>query len=122
MAQTLTSCPMHSPPAPWELLATPIAASSDRNEPNIVGPVVTQDPHKPGPNGANTYFLPDAFTSGPLGTFGDANRRFFHRPAIVNTDFEMSKRIPITESMAIDLRGEFFNIFNHTQRSEEHTS
>ena len=92
-----------------------LVGSASTDEPNIVGPVVTQDPHKPGPNGANTYFLPDAFTSGPLGTFGDANRRFFHGPAIVNTDFEMSKRIPITESMAIDLRGEFFNIFNHTQ-------
>ena len=89
------------------------SASTDR--PNIIGPVVTQDPHKSGPNGANTYFLPDAFTSGPYGTFGDANHRFFHGPGIVNTDFGMSKRIPITESMAIDLRGEFFNIFNHTQ-------
>jgi hypothetical protein len=27
----------------------------------------------------------------------------------------MSKRIPITESMAVEFRGEFFNIFNHTQ-------
>jgi hypothetical protein len=27
----------------------------------------------------------------------------------------MSKRIPITESMAIEFRGEFFNVFNHTQ-------
>jgi hypothetical protein len=92
-----------------------LAGSGSTDVPNIVGPVVTQDPHKSGPNGANTYFLPDAFASGPYGTFGDANRRFFHGPAIVNTDFGMSKRIPITESMAIDLRGEFFNIFNHTQ-------
>jgi hypothetical protein len=26
-----------------------------------------------------------------------------------------AKRIAITESMAVELRGEFFNIFNHTQ-------
>ena len=44
-----------------------------------------------------------------------ANRRFFHGPGLDNTDFGMSKRIPIHESMAVELRGEFFNIFNHTQ-------
>jgi hypothetical protein len=33
----------------------------------------------------------------------------------VNTDFGMSKRIAITESTAVEFRGEFFNIFNHTQ-------
>jgi hypothetical protein len=27
----------------------------------------------------------------------------------------MAKRIPITESTALEFRGEFFNIFNHTQ-------
>ncbi|HUJ23713.1 MAG TPA: TonB-dependent receptor [Bryobacteraceae bacterium] len=84
-------------------------------QPDVVGKVVIQDPRKPGPNGPNTYFLPDAFASAALGTFGTANRRFFHGPGILNTDFGMSKRIPITESMAIEFRGEFFNIFNHTQ-------
>ncbi len=83
--------------------------------PNRVGPVIIQNPRNPGPNGANTYFLPSAFASGPLGAFGDANRRFFHGPGLDNTDFGMSKRIPIHESMAVELRGEFFNIFNHTQ-------
>ena len=83
--------------------------------PNLVGPVKTQDPRKPGPNGPNTYFLPSAFTSGPVGAFGNANRRFFHGPGIINTDFGMTKRIRITESLAAEVRGEFFNIFNHTQ-------
>jgi len=85
-----------------------------------VGPVVTQDPRKPGPNGPNTYFLPDAFASAPIGSFGTANRRFFHGPGILNTDFALEKRIPITEVMAFELRGEFFNIFNHTQFSQPH--
>ena len=83
--------------------------------PDVVGPVTIQNARNPGPNGPNTYFLPNAFVSGPVGAFGDANRRFFHGPGIVNTDIGASKRIPITETMAIDLRGEFFNIFNHTQ-------
>ena len=37
------------------------------------------------------------------------------RPGIINTDFGMSKRTRITESLAFEIRGEFFNIFNHTQ-------
>jgi hypothetical protein len=83
--------------------------------PDVIGPVVTQNPRNGGPNGPNTYFLPGAFVSGPAGAFGDANRRFFHGPGIANTDLGVSKRIPITESKAIEIRGEFFNIFNHAQ-------
>jgi hypothetical protein len=45
--------------------------------PDIIGPVVIQNPLNAGPNGPNTYFLPGAFASGPVGVFGDANRRFF---------------------------------------------
>jgi hypothetical protein len=84
-------------------------------QPDVVGPVVTQNPRNGGPNGPNTYFLPDAFASAALGSFGTANRRFFHGPGIINTDLALAKRIPITESMAIEIRGEFFNIFNHAQ-------
>ena len=62
------------------------------------------------------YFLADAFQENTvLGTFGNSSRRFFHGPGIINTDFGMSKRIRITESLALEFRGEFFNIFNHTQ-------
>src|SRR5258708_25184620 len=50
-----------------------------------------------------------------FGTFGTANRRFFHGPGFNNTDFGMSKRTVIKENYAFDLRVEFFNIFNHAQ-------
>jgi hypothetical protein len=50
-----------------------------------------------------------------LGSFGTANRRFFHGPGFNNTDFGISKRTAITERFAFDLRFEFFNIFNHAQ-------
>src|SRR5207245_1359123 len=83
--------------------------------PSVVGPVRTQDPRKAGPNGANTYFFPDAFVAQPLGTFGNANRRFFHGPGIFNTDFALEKSTAVTESTAVEFRAEFFNIFNHTQ-------
>ena len=76
---------------------------------------MTQNAHNPGPNGANTYFLPDAFASEQLGQFGTANRRFFHGPGILNTDFALLKSTHITESTAVEIRAEFFNVFNHTQ-------
>jgi hypothetical protein len=92
-----------------------LIGESATDTPDLVGKVVTQDPRKPGPNGPNTYFLPDAFASQQLGHFGTANRRFFHGPGIMNTDFALLKNTRITESTAIQFRAEFFNIFNHAQ-------
>ena len=91
-----------------------LVGSGNTDVPNRVGPVQIQDPHNPGPNGANTYFLPDAFESGRLGEFGTSNRRFFHGPGIVNWDFAVMKDTRITEKTLLQFRAEFFNILNHT--------
>jgi hypothetical protein len=92
-----------------------LIGESSTDTPNLIGPVHIQDPRQAGPNGPNTYFLPDAFESEQLGQFGTASRRFFHGPGILNTDFALSKNTRITESMALEIRAEFFNIFNHAQ-------
>jgi hypothetical protein len=92
-----------------------LVGSGATDTPNLVGPVHIQDPRKAGPNGPNTYFLPDAFAAQALGTFGSANRRFFHGPGILNTDFALEKTTAITERTALEFRAEFFNIFNHAQ-------
>ena len=89
---------------------------SNSDQPNRVGPVVITDPRKLDADGGNRYFLANAFEENTvLGTFGNSSRRFFHGPGIVNTDFGLSKRTSITESMAFEIRAEFFNIFNQTQ-------
>ncbi len=104
-----------------------LAGSSSTDMPDLVGPVVIVNPRKVNQNcptfdptipgsGTGCYFLPQAFAHNTtLGTFGTANRRFFHGPGINNFDIGVTKRIPITEAKAIELRGEFFNIFNHAQ-------
>jgi hypothetical protein len=98
-----------------------LAGSPSTDMPNRVGPVVIVNPRKfnpgcPTTNGTGCYFLPSAFAvNTDLGTFGTANRRFFHGPGFNNTDFGMSKRTQIKENLAFDLRIEFFNIFNHAQ-------
>src|SRR6266478_224788 len=74
---------------------------SNADQPNRVGPVVIVDPRKLDADGGNRYFLADAFQENTvLGTFGNSSRRFFHGPGIINTDFSVSKRTRITESMA----------------------
>jgi hypothetical protein len=101
--------------------------SSATDMPNRVGPVQivnprkvntacpTYDPNTPG-SGTGCYFLPGAFEVNTTpGTFGTANRRFFHGPGFNNTDFGMLKHTVIKENLAFDVRFEFFNIFNHTQ-------
>ena len=93
-----------------------LVGSGDIDTPDFVGPLVTQDPRLPGPTGrSNEYFNKSAFVSGPLGAFGTANRRFFHGPGLNNWDCSLSKDTQIRESMAVQFRAEFFNMFNHTQ-------
>jgi len=113
-----------------------LAGSGATDMPNRVGPVVIVNPRKPNPGCFNPntggdmgcYFLPSAFAatsctfdpvtflpSPDCGTFGTANRRFFHGPGFNNTDFGFLKRTVIHENYAFDIRVEFFNIFNHAQ-------
>jgi len=98
-----------------------LTGSSPTDMPNRVGPVQIVNPRKANPNcpsdnSTGCYFLPSAFAPNTtLGTFGTANRRFFHGPGFNNTDFGFLKRTVIREQMAFDLRIEFFNIFNHAQ-------
>jgi len=119
-----------------------LADSSATDMPNVIGKVVTLDPRKiypdchanpddPTESTSGCYFippLPAAINAAPcvpttgafvqncaLGTFGNANRRFFHGPGFNNTDFGILKRTTIHENYAFDIRIEFFNIFNHAQ-------
>jgi hypothetical protein len=92
-----------------------LTGSPNTDTPNLIGPVQTQNPHNPGPNGPNTFFLPDAFASESLGSFGTASRRFFSGPGFANWDMAMLKTTQLRESMFFEFRAEFFNTFNHTQ-------
>jgi hypothetical protein len=118
--------------------------SSATDMPDRVGPVQILNPRKPNPDCPTTdhtgcYFIPPplglqtprfpgdateaaclpsvgAFTQNCVpGTFGTANRRFFHGPGFNNTDFGLLKHTVIKENLAFDVRMEFFNIFNHAQ-------
>jgi len=93
------------------------------NRPDQVG-----DPNKAGPVAANptcnaparvhtlqNWFNPCAFTHAAAGELGTSNRAPFYGPRFVNTDLSLIKHFPIRESLGLDFRAEFFNIFNHPQ-------
>jgi len=70
------------------------------------------------------YFDPAAFrpenlldpvTQCCFGVLGNARRRFFHGPGINNWDMALLKDTKLTESLDLQFRAEFFNLFNHAQ-------
>jgi hypothetical protein len=59
-----------------------------------------------------------AFARPAKGTFGNAGVRILRNPGVNNWDISVSKRIPLAdEQRYFQLRGEFFNAWNHTQFS-----
>jgi hypothetical protein len=52
-----------------------------------------------------------------VGAFGNASRRYFHGPGLLNTDFALLKDTRLAENISVQFRAEFFNVFNHAQFS-----
>ncbi len=71
------------------------------------------------PRSGKPYFNTSLFTPEALGQLGDSKYRFFHGPGINNFDMALIKNTNITESRVLELRIEFFNVFNHTQFNAE---
>ncbi|MGA8341291.1 MAG: carboxypeptidase regulatory-like domain-containing protein [Candidatus Sulfotelmatobacter sp.] len=91
------------------------------NRPNEVG-----DPNRGGPEGGNAncpsqvhtlehWFNPCAFAAPLPGELGNAPRSPVYGPRFINTDFSAIKDFPLPfrESMNLQFRAEFFNLFNH---------
>jgi hypothetical protein len=61
------------------------------------------------------YFDTTPFSLEQVGQLGNASRRFFHGPGINNFDLALLKDTKLTETVDLQFRAEFFNVFNHTQ-------
>ena len=90
-----------------------------RNQrPNLIpgaNPVVSNWESAPDSIG---YLNPAAFTqplypSGNTPSFGNLGRNAIYGPRFWNVDFAIAKNTQIFEHLNLQLRGEFFNIFNH---------
>ncbi|MBZ5702466.1 MAG: carboxypeptidase-like regulatory domain-containing protein [Acidobacteriia bacterium] len=62
-------------------------------------------------------FDPSTFTNSTvaLGTIGNAPRTICCGPSSFNTDLGFQKQIPVNERVRFEFRGDFMNVFNHTQ-------
>ena len=83
------------------------------SRPNLIG-----NPNA-GPHTTAEWFNKSAFQqlfpvpNGPTQFFGNEGRNMVQGPGYQQWDFSAFKNIPIRESRSLQLRGEFFNVFNH---------
>ena len=80
-------------------------------EPDQIAPLHILSPQR----SAGLYFDPSSFTDAPLGQIGNAPRTICCGPGIVNVDMGLHRTFAIRESWKVEVRGEAFNLFNHTQ-------
>src|SRR6516162_10635800 len=62
----------------------------------------------------NEWYNPQCFTLETPGTFGNLGRNTVRGPRFFNTDFALLKDTRVQETLTVQFRAEFFNIFNHT--------
>ena len=85
------------------------------DRPDLVSLPSTLNPRTAEFGGKNHYwFDPSSFTHNAIGTLGTAGRGILLGPGYWNTDFSLQKDTRITEGKMLQLRIEFYNIFNHT--------
>jgi hypothetical protein len=66
----------------------------------------------------NQYFNTAAFAANAIGTFGNFGRNVLVGPGTANIDFTVNKEFPVSERFGrLQLRFEFFNLFNHADFS-----
>ena len=82
-------------------------------DPDFSGPVVL--------GGPNRYFNPQAFVLPPPGTYGNAGRDILTGPGRATLDLSLAKLTPISDRLRMQLRAEFFNLFNRANFSTPNT-
>lgn len=90
---------------------TAFVGGSAPTYPDLIGPLVHDDiRHSNG-----IYLTPTSFVAPPFGTFGELPRNAFHGPGVNNFNLGALKNVRLGERLSVQLRGEFFNAFNHAQ-------
>lgn len=59
------------------------------------------------------WFNPAAFTVNALGTVGTGGRGQLRAPGMWTVNYSLVKEFALVEAVRLQLRGEFFNLFNH---------
>jgi hypothetical protein len=74
--------------------------------PGFSGPIVTGNP--------NQWFNPNAFILPTAGTYGTLGRGTLVGPGLADADVSLFKTTRLTERVSLQIRGEFFNVLNHS--------
>jgi hypothetical protein len=74
--------------------------------PNFQGKMITGNP--------NQYFVPTAFIVQQTGTYGNVQRNSLTGPAVTELDTSLYKTVHLAERLNLQLRGDAFNIVNHS--------
>lgn len=92
--------------------------TSVQSAPDVVGNIHAKPAigHPAGQQGPRLYNS-DAFAEPQGLTYGNAGRNIFRDPKRTNYDVGVFKNFTVREGMHFELRGEGFNVFNHTQWS-----
>lgn len=59
------------------------------------------------------WFKTTAFTSNPIGTFGNTGKNVLRGPRFANTDLALLKNTTLHEDISLQFRAEFYNAFNN---------
>lgn len=91
----------------------------------LTGPISYFNPHTPTPGApGNQYFATDFVSPDPnviTGSYG-SGRGILRGPGRTNFDLAVAKATKITERTSLQIRAEFFNLFNHTEFLEPDTN
>ncbi len=89
-----------------------IGPSAAGPRPDVIGNAIIPDSDRT----INRWFNRAAFAEVPVGVFrpGNSGRGTITAPGIVKWDFSVFKQFAVTERVRFQLRGEAFNVLNHT--------
>jgi hypothetical protein len=90
------------------------------NKQTLKVPFFTPSPYVLGIPGSATNAY-GAFSRPLVGTFGNIGRDSFLGPGYLDTDLSVAKSIPLKESVNLQFRADFFNLFNHVNLGEPDT-
>ena len=98
---------------PFTVLSNPSVDLSGFNQfvdrPNLAATNLTFNRGNP-----DGFFSRGDFTPALAGTVGVSGRNAYYGPGLINFDTTISKRFAIRERAALEIRGDFFNVLNHT--------
>ncbi len=75
---------------------------------------VVSNPHSGFTQSRTQWFNVQAFQTPAFGSLGTSSRNMLEAPGFKNVDFAAAKNFRLRESLGLQFRAEFFNIFNHT--------